>query len=227
MKKSIITLFLLANVGVAAQAQTVNSITNGSLTSNFSGWTVQQTPDIGSLTQAPGAGLSKWVVMPESASPDGGSWAGMGTLYIPTSGYQVYESFSQTVSGLTAGQSYTVSWYAGNFGLDTSGNGGNVFTQANAIGVTVNGALVGQGQTLALGSKWYAESVTFVATSTSAMVGFRPANLPAGTSYMSIDGITLTPTVAAIPEPGTLAMMGLGLAGLAFSRVRARKAAQG
>jgi len=129
--------------------------------------------------------------------PRRGTWVGLGSDV----GY--IETFGQTITGLTAGATYTIAWYAGNFGYSPRTFG---FIKPNAINATIDGVSVGTGATLALGSSWFFESATFVAGSSGASLSFQLAT--DARSYMSIDGISVT----AVPEPETYALMLAGLA---------------
>lgn len=146
-----------------------------------------------------------------TVSPDGGTWVGLGIngSYI--------ESFGQSLSGLTVGQTYTVSWQAANFGIN---NQANSYLGSNAIGVMLDGASIGQGSTLSLSSNWSTQSLTFVATSASQLLSFSLASTEK--AYLGIDGISVTAggVTPAVPEPSTWALMAIGLVGMAAMRRR-------
>ncbi len=209
---------------VAGSAQAASLVINGSLTGPIanmgtpSGWTILEgTPDTMDGGNNVGVrGATDFAVAP-GASPDGGTWVGLGI-----NGSYV-ERFGQVLNGLTIGQTYTVSWFAGNFGLNRPGTGGATpveYLGSNAINVMLDGVSIGSGSTLGLSSNWLSESLTFTATSASQQLSFK---LASGTqAYLSIDGIAVVAggTPPAIPEPGTWALMGLGLVGLALVKRR-------
>ena len=207
----------LAALLVASSAHAASSIVvNGSLTDDIanngvpSGWTIfDGSPDVmDALNNVGVEGLLNFGASP-ATSPDGGTWVGIGSDV----GY--VERFGQTLSGLTIGQRYTVSWSAGNFGYSL---GSTSYLGSNAIDVLIDGASIGTGATLALGSAWSSQSLTFAATSASQLISFKLAT--SNKAYLSIDGISVT---AAVPEPGTWLMMAMGLC--AVGMVRARRSA--
>jgi hypothetical protein len=187
-------------------------VTNGSLTGPIAnggvppGWTIlQETPDTMDQNNNVGVvGGSGFAAVP-NPTPNGGTWVGMGRDVVFT------EVFGQTLSGLTPGQQYNISWYAGNFGYAPSG-----YINPNAIAARINGAIVGTGATLPVSSNWFSQSVVFTANSAIPSLSFELA--AAAKSYMSIDGIAVTP----VPEPvtGTLLMA----ATCAFGASRRRRA---
>ncbi len=217
-------LALSALFCLSGTAHAASIVVNGSLTGSTvnmgtpDGWSILEgTPDTLDGSNNVGVtGATDFGVAP-TASPDGGTWVGLGI-----NGSYV-ERFGQELKGLSIGQTYTVSWFAGNFGLNRPGTGGATPIQylgSNAINVMLDGVSIGSGRTLGLSSNWLSESLTFTATSANQQLSFK---LAASTqAYLSIDGIAVVAggTPPAIPEPGTWALMGLGLAGLALVKRR-------
>jgi hypothetical protein len=162
------------------------------------GWTLLLgSPDTNDVNHNVGGG-TPFGIAPSGPSPDGGTWVGMGA----DNGF--VERFGQGITGLTIGQTYTVSWYAGNFGAQTGGG----YLGTNAIQVLLDGVATGHGNFLALGADWYAQSLSFTATANSQFLAFQLET--SEKSYLSIDGIS----VGAVPEPGTYALMFAGIAAL-------------
>lgn len=199
---------LLATSSTAFAAQEL--VTNGSLTGPITnngvptGWTIfEGTPDIMDATDNVGLLNTLRFGATPTASTDGGTWVGLGS-------YGSYmERFGQTLSGLTVGQQYTVSWEAGNFGYTY----GNIsYLGSNAISVQLDGVTVGAGSQLDLGSNWYKQSLTFTAGAASQQLSFILASTTSK-AYMSIDGVSVKATQP-VPEPATWALMGLGLFGV-------------
>lgn len=197
-----IIVILTVGLGAAGAVSAQEFITNGSLTGPIAnanvppGWTIlAPSPDTIDENNNVGTTGIPFGAAPSGPSPDDGTWIGFAALD------DFREIFGQTVTGLTVGEQYEVSWYAGNFGAVT----GPGYVGANAIQVFVDGSPIGSGGVLPLASNWVTESLTFSATATSHELSFGLLNVDA--SYLSIDGISLTtagppvPPVAAVPVP--------------------------
>lgn len=217
MTRSIVsTLTVVMLAGVAAPALAVPILVNGSLTGGISnggvpsGWSILAgSPDTMDQNNNVGVGGSlDFGAVPSGPSPDGGTWVGMGS-----SGTFI-ETFAQSVGGFAIGQLYQLSWYAGNFGYSPNGFG---YVNPNAIETLVGGVSIGAGSTLALSPDWTLQSLVFTATAANLQIAFQLDTT--ATSYMSIDGITLT-EVDAVPEPTTLALLGAGLVAVRARRRR-------
>lgn len=202
MSKLIFLLtFFYANA-VFAVPILVNGSLSGPITNSSvpTGWSVTSfSPDTMDENNNLGvSGLGLFNATP-SPSPDGGTWVGL--FMVGT----VVEKFAQTVSDFSIGQTYELSWYHSNFGYDVSSGDA-------AIEVFVDGSSVGLGPSIALGTSWFSESLTFVATATTHTIEI--GSLGPGQSYTGIDGIALTQ----VPEPSAFALLSLGLVGMAATR---------
>lgn len=150
-----------------------------------------------------------------ATSPDGGD-------FVEADGDPNYSSaISQTISGLTVGQTYQLSFYqaAGQqygFTGPTTEQwkvtfGGN--TQYSSLYSLPQGGV----------GPWQQVTMNFTATSASQTLSFLAVGTPGGAPPISfLDGVSLTD----VPEPATLALVGLGALGmLATRRRKAPKAA--
>lgn len=148
------------------------------------------------------------------ASPVGGNYVGADGAY-------EVGALTQLVTGLNVGQQYQLSFYwagAQQYGYDGVTTelwkvsfGNDKFTTTTVT--DANHGFTG----------WKQEAVTFTATSTSELLSFLAAGTPNGEPPFSLlDGVSMT----AVPEPGTLALMGLGLGLLSFGARRRKSSAQ-
>ena len=139
---------LAASLLLSLAAHAESLVVNGSLTGPIAnmgtptGWTaLAGTPDTMDASNNMGVSGFQYFGANPSASPDGGTWVGLAY----NAGINYVEQMGQTLTGLVVGQSYTVSWFVGNFGYD---RGSVKYLGSNAIDVLIDGISVGHGATL-------------------------------------------------------------------------------
>lgn len=149
-------------------------------------------------------------------SPDGGrfigadgdpAWAG---------------SISQTVNGLTVGDTYTLTFnWAGAQQTGFSGDTTEKW-QVSFGSATQNTATVSTPSQTFVG--WQSATMTFTATSASQVLQFLAMGSPSGQPpWLLLDGVSMTDTsLAAVPEPSTLALAGISGLALVGGGLRAR-----
>lgn len=153
-----------------------------------------------------------------TASPTGGN-------FVALDGDQSFASaMSQTINGLTVGQTYNLSFYWG-AGQLASRTGGPI---TEMIKVTFGNSVYNTNTISTPGatfSGWNLASTSFTATQTSQVLSFLSLGTPSGQPPVALlDGVSLT---AAVPEPASWAMMigGFGMVGGAMRRSRRAKVA--
>ena len=198
-----LTALCFANTVIAAPIL-VNGSLEGPVANSTAppGWTITSfSPDTMDENNNLGvSGLGDFGATP-SPSPDGGTWVGLFSV-----GTTV-EKLAQTITGFAVGQSYEVSWYHSNFGHAFS-------TNDVAIEVFLDGSSLGTGPTIPLGTGWYSESLTFVASAATHTLEFGSSG--SLQAYNGIDGVRIT----TVPEPTGLALL-IGSAGVA-TQIRKR-----
>ena len=209
----------LALAAPASAATLVNGSFNGTLGQGVvpTGWQItNQTPDTNNVnTNSIGVGGGNYFTAPNDSN-DGGTWVGI--AYTSTTGE--FETIGQTISDFVVGQTYTLGFEFGNFGIANAFN----FNNSNSVTASLDGVVIGTtADVFVLSPEWNTYSVDFVAASTSALLGFSLTK--DFRSYLQIDGVTLTTagtTIQPVPLPGGLIFMLTALGGLTFVRRRSQ-----
>jgi hypothetical protein len=207
-------LFLTAALGVATSPQ-ANLLTNGSFES---GAFVNE----GNNTMSPAVGstvITGWTVENDTTAWIGtpnpfGLTASNGSFFLDLTNYQAgapFAGMSQTIA-TTPGATYSLSFDLGSssqWGLPDS-----ITASAAGTSQTFVSPMTGV-------DVWTNASMQFIASSATTKVLLQGAS---GFNYIGLDNVAVEfvsgPGPGQIPEPTTLALLGLGLAGLAVSRRR-------
>lgn len=205
MKRVFLTALLSAGLATAANSQ---SVSNGSF---------EIGPDPGSTfitLTAPDNSIADWSVDSGSIDYIGGYWpAEDGSRSIDLAGTSV-GSISQTITGLTSGQAYTV-----NFWASKNPDGGDPIRTGTVTFGGVSMPFAYSDSNSLSNMMWAPYSFTFIASGSSDLLSFA-ADGSAGCCYgPALDNVSLA---AAVPEPATWAMMLLGLGAIGFG-MRRRK----
>ena len=208
-------LFLTAALGVATSPQ-ANLLTNGSFES---GAFVNQGNDTMSLA-AGSTVITGWTVVTDTTAWIGatnpfGLSASNGSFFLDLTNYQANAPFagmSQTIA-TTPGATYSLS-----FDLGSStfwGRPDSITASAAGTSQTFTAPATGGN------NDWQSVLMQFVASSATTTVLLQGAS---GINYIGLDNVDVEfvsgPGPGQIPEPTTLALLGLGLASLAVSRRR-------
>lgn len=166
--------------------------------------------------------LSLWG--PGNGSNNGLVDSPVGGNFVAADGAYGQGPISQTINGLTAGDTYVVGFYWG--GAQQYGFNGITTeqwqvslgsdTQSTAVLTNASNGFTG----------WYYQTFNFIASSSSEVLSFLSVGTPISPSeppFALLDGVSVT----AAPEPSSLLIMGAGLLGLGVVglRRRARSAA--
>jgi hypothetical protein len=184
----------LAMAAGSTGAQASNLITNGSFeTGDLTGWTSDSLYGLNPFGTTYGVGM------------DGTYWHWM-------AGYETPITTSQTVSGLTVGTTYALTFITASEGsnsdlLDVSVNGG-----ANTA-FSAPPYIPGGGPNGGFWDVWAPHELDFVATGASATITFSTVGLNAACCDVGLDKVSLS-AVGGVPEPATWAMMLVGFGGL-------------
>lgn len=167
-------------------------------------------------------GLTLWG--PNNGSNNGLTNSSTGGNFVAADGAYLMAPIQQTVSGLTAGKQYKLSfdWAGaqqhGYDGVNTEQWIVSLGNQTQSTSTYVNSSHGFSG--------WMHETMTFTATNSTEVLSFLAHGTPNGVPPFSLlDGVSM---IAAVPEPGTWEMMigGLGLLGFMLHRRRKGGAAQ-
>jgi hypothetical protein len=124
---------------------------------------------------------------------------------------------SQSVT-TSLGTSYKLSFWVGN------ADGSSLYALASTVGLLINNVEVLPGtftnsDVTANKVNWKLFSYEFTALGALTQIGFENRTL-FDDKYAGLDDVSITPTIAAVPEPSTWAMMILGFAGVGFMAFR-------
>lgn len=219
MKITLIVLTLAAILGFSIPASAAN-ITNGSFEAdgNFSG-----TCNGGGATGWSGGFEICGVGYFGAAAPPNGN-----NFFIIGGGTDcpACSALSQTITGLTSGLSYAVTFFLTAEGFVTPNTAEQV-TVSMASG-SPTGSQIFTAPAVPSGnpiwSSWAQFVYTFQANSTSATIQFHQTG-PQGSDDAAIDAVSIAQVGTSVPEPGTLSLLGLGLASVGWAALRKKRSA--
>jgi hypothetical protein len=137
------------------------------------------------------------------------------SIFFPVTPGTLYLSFDYFSSGVQGGTGGFIGYEPGDIWL--TGDPENAVPYLNGDNTPLNNILVGQ---------WHHIDMSFAyggVTLSLQLEQFTAGSGP-GTAYFDNIVVSDTPLTSSVPEPSSLALLGLGIAGVAASRLRRRKA---
>lgn len=175
-----------------------------------------------------GASMGSWTVVGPQASIVSGSFVQNGISFLAQDGVQWVDLTGdgsnasegvQQSAATVPGHTYLLSFWVGNVN-----NPGGIFGTTSTVDLMINGASHGaftnSCTTCTTAQAWEQFTTSFVATGPTTMVTFLNGDGPADNSN-GLDNVVLTGQAAGVPEPATLSLLALGLAGTLWRRRRA------
>jgi choice-of-anchor C domain-containing protein len=215
-------LICILSCVVSAQA---NLITNGSFetpvvpAAGFDNFVSGSTGITGWTVVGPEVSVVSTTYASECCSfpaEDGTQW-----LDLTGDGSNTLEGVQQTVA-TTPGTTYDLSFWVGN-----TYDPGGVYGTTSTVDVRLGGAdgtLLGaftNSSTTTGTLVWEQFNTSFTATGSSTTLDFLNAD-PESDNSNGLDNVSLTVGTSAVPEPGTLPLLGIAIGGLAIIRISAR-----
>jgi uncharacterized protein DUF642/PEP-CTERM motif-containing protein len=210
-------------LAASANALGANLLTDGS----FESPTV---PAGGFSNFGTGTTIGGWTVVGPQASIVSGSFSQDGISFPAEDGLQWVDltgDGSNSLEGLqqsvatVPGHTYLLSFWVGNVN-----NPGGIFGTTSSVDLEINGAPHGTFTNSCASctstQAWQQFTTSFVASGATTMVTFLNEDGPADNSN-GLDNVVLTGQAAGVPEPATLSLLVLGLAGTFWPRRRATR----
>jgi len=227
ISKGAIGITLAAAFGIAS-ALPVNLVSNGSFESGLTGWSIGGTDGQGfppiainynSNAQYSGGGAFGEPIPQNNAPTNSPDAVGTKAAYF-VSDLATNQSLFQTISILTAG------FYQIGFSAYAPQNGFDNANDATFSGVIASFTLANYSVKSGLATTWqtFSNNIFLTANNYTAQFVFNTNGRPAADVVIDQVYVIATPP-AEVPEPGSLALLGLGLAGLAFVARRKQKQA--
>lgn len=138
-------------------------------------------------------------------------------------------TISQALTGLTAGAQYNLQFYQAGFTLTNAAAAAapTISEQWKVTFGTSTAASALMSVSSTVGANWTLQSMTFVATAANQALSFvTQLGAPAATvsQFAALGGVSLNKVTTSVPEPASLALLGVGIAGMAGLRRRRARA---